>query len=49
MINSAFNLLASIVVLATVTVILAKNSNTAGVLGAFFKGFSGSLKTAQGR
>lgn len=49
MIDKAFSLLASIVILATVTVILAKNSNTAGVLGAFFSGFSGSIKTAQGR
>lgn len=49
MIDKAFNLLTTIVVLATVTVILAKTSNTQGVLGTFFSGFAGSLKTAQGR
>jgi len=48
MINQAFNLLGSIVILALASVALSKKSNTSGVLSSFFSGFSGSIKAAKG-
>lgn len=47
MVNQAFNLLGSIVILAMVSVALSRKSNTAGVFGAFFKGFGGSIRAAK--
>ena len=49
MIDHAFNLLASIVTLAIVTVLVAKSSDTGGVLGSFWNGFIGAIKAAMGR
>lgn len=48
MVNQAFNLLGSIVILALVSVALSKKSNTTGVLGSFWSGFSSSIKAAKG-
>jgi hypothetical protein len=46
MANQAFNLLGSIIILAMISVALRRSSNTAGVLGAFWKGFTGAIKGA---
>jgi hypothetical protein len=43
-----FTILGSIVVLATVTVVLS-SPNTSKVIGTGFSGFSGALRTAMGR
>lgn len=47
MVNQAFNLLGSIIILAMVSVALSRNSNTGGVLKAFFSGFAGSIRAAK--
>lgn len=47
MLNQAFNLLGSIVLLAMVSVALSKSSNTSGVVSGFWTGFSNSLKAAK--
>lgn len=48
MVNQFFALMGSIVLLATVGVILAGNSQTASVVKAWFSGFSGSISAARG-
>jgi hypothetical protein len=46
MLNQLLNILASIIVLAMVSVALSRKSNTQGVLGAFFGGFGNTIKQA---
>jgi len=47
MVNQAFNLLGTIIILAMVSVALSRKSDTKGVLSAFFGGFSGSIRAAK--
>lgn len=48
MLNQAFNLLGSIIVLAIISVALSRKSNTQGVLSGFFSGFANTIKAAKG-
>jgi len=47
MVNQAFNLLGTILILAMVSVALSRKSNTEGVLKSFFGGFAGSIRAAK--
>lgn len=46
MLNQALNILASIIVLAMVSVALSRKSNTAGVTTSFFSGFGNTIRAA---
>lgn len=48
MLDKGFSILASIVVLATITVLVASKNSTAQVATAGFTGFSGLIKQAMG-
>ena len=47
-VDKVFSIAASIIVLATVTVVLT-SKNTVGVTTGIFSGFTNTLKTAMGR
>ncbi|HET7639372.1 MAG TPA: hypothetical protein VFK47_11600 [Ktedonobacteraceae bacterium] len=44
-----FSLFAAIVGVATVWVLVAGNSNTAGIISSFGSAFAGSIRAAEGR
>lgn len=46
MINQLLNILASIIVLAMISVALSRKSNTQGVISSFFTGFGTTIKNA---
>jgi hypothetical protein len=48
MMDKGFSILASIVVLATITVLVASKNNTANVASAGFTGFGGLISKAMG-
>lgn len=47
--DKIFNVLGSIIVLATISTLVINASGTSSVISAFGNAFSGSLKTAEGR
>ena len=46
--DKVFNILGSIVILATITTLILPGRQTVGVINSLSNGFTGSLKTAMG-